>query len=102
MRYRIEISSTKKGAARVHLPGRRLELEAQRELNAAWQVAVGDSLMANSAAVSKTAIVNVRAANANDAVWRVARAAVRALSELTGSPVELDLDQPDPARVASS
>jgi len=29
--------------------------------------------------------------NANDAVWRVARAAVRAVSELTNSPLDDEL-----------
>jgi len=99
MQYRIEISSTKKGVARLHLPGRRLELEARRELNAAWQVAVGDSRIVESGIVS--GIVNVRAGNANEAVWRVARAAVRAIAELTGSPLQPDeTSEPDPARAA--
>jgi hypothetical protein len=33
----------------------------------------------------------LQAASANDAVWRIARAAVRAVSELTNSPLEHEL-----------
>ena len=36
-------------------------------------------------------VVALHAASANDAVWRVARAAVRAVSELTNSPIDEEL-----------
>ena len=32
--------------------------------------------------------MTVRAGSAGEAVWRVARAAVRAVAEITGSPIE--------------
>ncbi len=82
MQYRIEMSSTRKGVARIHLPGRSLELEATQEADAAWRIAVSDSLRPHSGTIE------LRAPSANDAVWRVARAAIRAVSELTGSPIE--------------
>jgi hypothetical protein len=41
--------------------------------------------------------VALHADSANDAVWRVARAAVRAVSELTDSPLDDELrHDPDP------
>ena len=82
MQYRIELSTTRKGAAQVHLPGRRLDLEVTREEAPAWQVCVKDSL------ARRSGIVELRAANAGDAVWRVARAAVKAVSELTHTPLD--------------
>ena len=94
MQYRIEISSGREGVARIHLPGRRLELEA-RAHPGGWQVAVLDPQSPPPNAGDAT--IAVDAASANDAVWRVARAAVRAVSELTGSPIEDELrHDPDP------
>jgi hypothetical protein len=89
MQYRIEISSTREGVARIHLPGRSIELEARADAQAGWQVAVIDPQ--DPPRTSSAATVVLQAANANDAVWRVARAAVRAVSELTGSPIEDEL-----------
>jgi len=86
MQYRIEISTSREGVARIHLPGRSLELEARAD-DGGWQVAVVDPQ--NPANADNT--VALAAANANDAVWRVARAAVRAVSELTNSPLEHEL-----------
>jgi hypothetical protein len=40
--------------------------------------------------------LTVRADNADDAVWRVAQATVRAMSELTASPIEGEI-KPSPA-----
>jgi hypothetical protein len=92
MQYRIEIANGKEGVARVHLPGRSLELEARTEGGEAWRVAVTDPHKPEAGSIA------LRAASANDAVWRVARAAVRAVSELTGSPLDDGLrHDPDPA-----
>jgi hypothetical protein len=91
MQYRIEIANGRDGVARVHLPGRSLELEASADGSKAWRVAVTDPHLPAAGSVA------LRAASANDAVWRVARAAVRAVSELTGSPIEGGLrHDPDP------
>jgi hypothetical protein len=88
MQYRIEISTSREGVARIHLPGRSLELEARAD-NGGWEVAVVDPQRPGQDAAANTVALN--AANANDAVWRVARAAVRAVSELTNSPLEDEL-----------
>jgi hypothetical protein len=95
MQYRIEISTSREGVARIHLPGRSLELEARADNDAGWQVAVVDpQVPVQTNAVNTVAL---HAASANDAVWRVARAAVRAVSELTNSPIEDELRH-DPDR----
>jgi hypothetical protein len=88
MQYRIEMSNPRKGKARIHLPGRRFDLAASPEAGAVWQVALSDSLRPDRG------IVTLPAANASDAVWRVARAAIRAVSELTDSPID---EAPDDA-----
>jgi hypothetical protein len=88
MQYRIEISTGREGLARIHLPGRSLELEAQADDNG-WKVAVVDPQHPPQADAGYT--VALHAASANDAVWRVARAAVRAVSELTNNPIEDEL-----------
>jgi hypothetical protein len=85
MRYRIELSSSRNGFARINVPGRIIEIEAADHVGPVWQVRVTDQSAAGSGAVT------VRADNAHDAVWRVARAAVRAVSELTGSAIEGEL-----------
>jgi hypothetical protein len=87
MQYRIEISTSREGVARIHLPGRSLELEARAD-DGGWQVVVVDPQHPVSVADNTVAL---NAASANDAVWRVARAAVRAVSELTNSPLEHEL-----------
>jgi hypothetical protein len=87
MQYRIEISTSREGVARIHLPGRSLELEARAD-DGGWQVAVVDP---QHPAHAPDNTVALNAASANDAVWRVARAAVRAVSELTNSPLEHEL-----------
>lgn len=93
MRYRIELSRTRKGFARIQLPGREIALDARQQGSEGWEVALTDLAGARSGTVA------VRAADANEAVWRVARAAVRAVSELTGSPIEGELgNTPEPAR----
>ena len=89
MQYRIEISTSREGVARIHLPGRSLELEAHGDADRGWQVAVVDPRNPDLGEGANT--VALRADNANDAVWRVARAAVRAVSELTNTPLD---DQP--------
>ena len=85
MRYRIELSRTQKGSAHIQLPGRELSLEAKQKSGSDWEVLVSD------ASGMRAGSIELRAADDNDAVWRVARAAVRAVSELTGSPIEEDL-----------
>jgi hypothetical protein len=82
MRYRIELSTTRRGAARLYLPGRTFELETRRLAESEWEVWVSDP------AAAKSGTVIVRAASASDAIWHVARAAVRAIAELTGRPYE--------------
>jgi hypothetical protein len=88
MQYRIEISTSREGVARIHLPGRSLELEARGGAGSGWEVAVSDP---QHPVRSEGATVALQASSANDAVWRVARAAVRAVSELTGNPIENEL-----------
>lgn len=85
LQYRIEISTSREGVARIHLPGRSLELEARAE-GGGWQVAVMDPQHPARPDAANTVVL--RAASANDAVWRVARAAVRAVSELTNTPLD--------------
>lgn len=82
LRYRIEMPTTRRGAASVHLPGRVLELEARRVSDTGWDVSVTD------ARGGRSGIVSLSAVTANDAVWRVARAAARAWAELTGTTLE--------------
>jgi hypothetical protein len=91
MRYRIEISSSRSGFARVNLPGRIIEIEALDHMGPVWQVKLSDAVEGSSSPIVGPGPGTVRADNANDAVWRVARAAVRAVSELTGSPIEGEL-----------
>jgi hypothetical protein len=80
MRYRIEMSQSRNGYARVNFPGRILALEANRHIGPVWLVGIVD--LAGDA----HGLVAVRAGSAGEAVWRVARAAVRAVAEITGSP----------------
>jgi hypothetical protein len=89
MQYRIEISTSREGVAKVHLPGRSLELLAHGDAAAGWQVAVIDPLQPSPSEAAN--IIAIDAASANDAVWRVARAAVRAISELTDNPLDDEL-----------
>jgi len=86
MRYRIELSNNRSGFARINVPGRVIEVVAAEHVGPVWQVRLTDSEALASGSVA------VRADNPNDAVWRVARAAVRAVSELTGSPIEGELN----------
>jgi hypothetical protein len=81
MQYRIELSTTRRGAARVYLPGRTFEMETRRLSETEWEVSIADP------AAVKSGTVAVRAASANDAVWHVARAVVQAVAELTGQPL---------------
>jgi hypothetical protein len=82
MHYRIEISLTRKGSARLEFPGRIVELEATRQVGPVWLVGVLD------ATGEGEGLVTVRAANAGDAIWRVAQATVRAVATLTDSPID--------------
>ncbi len=82
MNYRIEVSPTRNGFARVNFPGRVFALEATRQAGPVWTVEVLDP------AANAEGSVTVRADSAGDAVWRVARAAVRAVAELTGSALD--------------
>jgi hypothetical protein len=90
MRYRIELSNGRSGFARVDLPGRVIEVEADDHIGPVWRVKLSGEAGGQENAAGGT--VTVCADNANDAVWRVARAAVRAVSELTGSPIEGELN----------
>jgi hypothetical protein len=82
MHYRIDMSQSRKGYARVNLPGRVFALEANRQAGPVWLVGVIDLTGNQEGAVA------VRADNAGDAVWRVARAAVRAVAEITDTPID--------------
>jgi hypothetical protein len=86
MQFRIEMSATPEPSARVQLPGRSLELSAQRLRNREWQVRLAGG-------EGEAGVVGLQAADASEAVWRVARALVRAVAELRGESVEF----PDPA-----
>ncbi len=89
MRYRIEMSQTRKGFARISFPGRIIALEATQRVGPVWLVGVTDM------AGEQEGSVTVRADSASDAVWRVARATVRAVSRLTDSPIEGEI-KPSP------
>ncbi len=89
MRYRIELSKAPKGFGRVNLPGRVISLEATQHVGPVWLVGVRDLTGEDEGSVT------VRADNAGDAVWRVARATVRAVAELTDSPMEGEI-KPEP------
>jgi hypothetical protein len=89
MRYRIEVSQTRKGVARVDFPGLVVALEATRQVGPIWLVGVRDADRGGRGSVS------VYADSAGDAVWRVARATVRAVAELTGNPIEGEIS-PEP------
>lgn len=96
MRYRIDMSQSRKGYARISFPGRILALEANRHVGPVWLVGISDfagdappdasGSAPEDASGSAEQSVAVRAASAGEAVWRVARAAVRAVAEMTGSP----------------
>jgi len=90
MDYRIEISTTRNGIARVNFPGRVIGLEATQHVGPVWLVNVADQ------SGDQKGSVTVRADSAGDAVWRVAQAAVRAMAELTDSPLDEELtDNPE-------
>ena len=89
MRYRIEISNSRQGFARINFPGRVITLEATQHVGPVWLVGVLDLTG------DREGSVTVRADGASDAVWRVARATVRAVSELSNSPLE-DALKPNP------
>ena len=82
MRYRIEMSPARKGFARVNFPGRIIAIEATQHVGPVWLVGVLDLTGNDEGAVT------VRADNAGDAVWRVARATVRAVAAMTDTPIE--------------
>jgi hypothetical protein len=92
MHYRIEMSPMGRGFARVNFPGRVIAIEASQHVGPVWLVGVTDLTRSSEGSVT------VRAENAGDAVWRVARATVRAVSQLTGSPIagEINPDTDDP------
>jgi hypothetical protein len=90
MRYRIEVSQTRKGFGRVNFPGRVIAIEATQHVGPVWQVAVidlaGDGT--GNGASEREGSVTVRADSPSDAVWRIAQAAVRAVAELTNSTLD--------------
>src|SRR3954470_4277369 len=97
MRYRIDMSQSRKGYARIDLPGRILALEANRHVGPVWLGGISDlgseagesvGERAGVAGSGAAGSVVVRAGSAGEAVWRVARAAVRAVAEITGTPPE--------------
>ena len=93
MHYRIEISRTRDGFARLNFPGRVIALEATQHVGPVWLVGVVDT--SGNGGGGGDGSVTVRADNAGDAVWRVARATVRAFALLTKSPIE-DAIKPSP------
>ena len=86
MQYRIELSQSRSGQARISFPGRVIGLEANQHVGPVWLVGVSDL-----GGVPEAGSVTVRADNAGDAVWRVARAAVRAMAELTDTSLDGDI-----------
>ena len=82
MQYRIEMSPARKGFARINFPGRVIALEATQHVGPVWLVGVSDLTG------SREGSVTVRADSAGDAVWRVARATVRAVAQLTDDTIE--------------
>ena len=92
MRYRIDMSRSRKGYARIDFPGRILALEANRHVGPVWLVGISDVAGEAEGSMAKglgaEGSVVVRAGSAGEAVWRVARAAVRAVAEITGTPPE--------------
>ena len=82
MHYRIEMSPTRRGFARINFPGRVIALEATQHVGPVWLVGVTDLTGQQEGSVT------VRADHAGDAVWRVARATVRAVAQLTDSPID--------------
>jgi hypothetical protein len=88
MRYRIDMSQSRKGYARINFPGRIIALEANRHVGPVWLVGIFDLVGSapGDAPGDAERSVAVRADSAGEAVWRVARAAVRAVAEITGSP----------------
>jgi hypothetical protein len=102
MRYRIDMSRSRKGYARIDFPGRILALEANRHVGPVWLVGISDIAGEAEGSMAKglgakglgakglgaEGSVVVRAGSAGEAVWRVARAAVRAVAEITGTPPE--------------
>jgi hypothetical protein len=91
MQYRIDMSGSRHGYARVNLPGRVLAIAANRQAGPAWLVGICE-LDAGDAPRSTAGSVMVRAGSAGEAVWRVARAAVRAVAEITDSRYEAATD----------
>jgi hypothetical protein len=96
MQYRIEVSQSRKGFARVNFPGRIIALEATRHVGPVWLVGVLDVTGESEGSVT------VRADGAGDAVWRVAQAAVRAVSELTDSPIDGEIQSTQAENVGNS
>ena len=89
MQYRIEMSHTRRGFARLNFPGRIIALEANQHVGPVWVVGVTDL------SGDEEGSVTVRADNASDAVWRVARATVRAVARLTDDQIEGEIKRPD-------
>ncbi|MGD9618171.1 MAG: hypothetical protein AB7O13_25420 [Alphaproteobacteria bacterium] len=92
MRYRIEMSSSRKGYARINLPGRILALKANRHAGPVWLVGISELADDAERSVAEGSVA-VHAGSAGEAVWRVARAAVRAVAEITDSPVEGSIER---------
>jgi hypothetical protein len=82
MQYRIELSPSRQGHARISFPGRVIGLAVGRHVGPVWLVGVSEP---GSAADEGS--VAVRADNAGEAVWRVAQATVRAVALLTGTAI---------------
>src|SRR3954468_15350158 len=80
MRYRIDMSQSRKGFARIDFPGRILALEANRRVGPVWLVGISDLAgeAPGEAPGEAGRSVAVRAGSAGEAVWRVARTAARA------------------------
>src|SRR4051794_21701812 len=89
MRYRIDISQSRKGCARIDFPGRILALAANRHVGPVWLVGISDVAGDAEGSVAEGSVAEGSVVvRAGEAVWRVARAAVRAVAEITGTPPE--------------
>ena len=91
MQYRIELSPGRSGQARVTVAGRAFALEANHHMGSLWVVGIIDV-----GGDPEQHMLTVRADNPGNAVWRIAQATVRAVAELTQSPLDGEITPSEP------